>query len=191
MNLFQNAVDPLSTKSSLLWYGAGGLLLILVGLLTSSWVVSLGGVISIGLGVASAVFHATYRDWWRHADMIMIYAFFNIVMARQLFYYIDGWEGYTVFVFLTLAVVMGFTHRRWDHDDVGLMGIYNIIFTAPRAIITRGIIGVVQIVAILGCYGLALYYGRNATIEDSHRHEDSGHAKWHRYSAIGNTLMVL
>lgn len=191
MGFFDNAVDKLSSKSSLIWYGAGGVLLILLSVILSSWILAVVGIAQLALGVASTMFHFGYERWWRKADMIMIFVFFNLVMARQLEYVFVGWTGYLLLAFTGIGLVMALTHSRWDHDDIGLLGIYNVIFMGYRVIVSRGFIGVVQWLAAITFYGLALYHGQNAKIKDSHRHKDPGHAKWHRYSAIANTLLAI
>lgn len=162
---------------SCLAYITGGVILILIG----GKLLIFAGIAQILLGIASAGFHYTYRYFWQKADEIMILFSFNALLARQIGYFVNGWDWYLIIGFTALSVIMGITHRKWDNDDVGLMGIYNLLILFVRS--------VGQGIAALVFYLVSLFFADQARIKDSHRHQDKPHAIWHIGTAMSNLLV--
>lgn len=171
---------PLSTFTNIAYIIAGTAIIMAGG----DWLQDVAGGFVIALGVLSAVYHATEWYWARKGDIIAIFATFNMVAAWQLAQF-PGFEGYRDVLFvwaLLTSLMVGLTYRKWNHEQIGALGMFNAFLLAMRSFL--------QFVPAMVFILVALWMGQRAEQNDKDLADyDRPHGLWHLLTAISILLL--
>lgn len=163
---------------------ASGLAIAIYGGIIEDGLLAYAGIMHFALGLASGLFHWTLDYFWQKADEIAMFGFFNAAMARGIGALAPGLEVELIVISLVLTGVMGYFHRRFDNDTVGLLGLINLIVLFARG-------GWIHLGIVFVAYLVAYYFNQKGQIEGSVRHRDKPHARWHWIAAGANTGLII
>ena len=177
---------PVSTITNVA-YMIGGVIVILEN--QGLWALQdLSGLMLILLGVASMLYHWKDTWFWQKADVVMIYVAFTTAFAWQLstFEGLAEKSGLLMVFAIVMSALFGIFRKRFDHDDIGLLAIFNLFLYWFRGGFFNFLIAL--IVAII-----ALIVGQKAeTHSKNSRHYDIPHGSvWHMLTAVFMTLINL
>jgi len=172
-----------STYSSVAFL-IGGIITIVYAIIHHSVMVGYVGFTQCLLGIVSAGWHWKLTYFWEKQDEIGMIAFFVALFCRQLSGIVPGYDMALLWLSVFITIVMGYTHRKWDNDSIGLLAIINLVLFLVRA-------GWVWFVIASIIYAIALYFGRKSEIKGSHKHKDQWHWIWHVIAAVANTIVSL